>query len=114
MRKYAKYVREKYEFSDMKAMMIEEPKVLMTLGDYSIKICSVYFCRADRRREVRSRILSNILKRISEDNSVQIAYPHMEIVPYKHRPFESRAAGEPVDDFAALPSEYKGKAKEES
>lgn len=114
MRKYSKYIREKYEFSDMKAMMIEEPKVLTTLGDYSIKICSVYLCRADRRREARSRIISNILKRIAEDENVQIAYPHMEIVPYRHRPFESRAVSEPVDDFSALPSEYKGKAKEKS
>ena len=114
MRKYAKYVRDKYEFSDMKEMMTEEPRVLLTLGDFSVRLYSVYFCPAHRRREVRSKVTSTILERIFADDKVQIAYPHVEIVPYEHRPFESRTVGLPVDDFSAIPSKSKGKAKGKS
>jgi len=111
MRKYAKYVRDKYEFSDMKEMMTEEPRVLLTLGEFSVRLYAVYFCPAHRRREVRSKVTSTILERIFEDDRVQIAYPHVEIVPYEHRPLESRSVGLPVDDFSAIPSKNEGRAK---
>lgn len=100
MRKYSKYISEKIEFSDIRGMVVEEPRVLMQLADYSIRLFAVYFCPADRRREVRSRVTLAVLNRIFADDSVQIAYPHLEIVPYKHRPFESRAAM--MQDFSTL------------
>ncbi len=113
MRKYAKIVRARYEFSDLKRMTVEEPKVLLTMGDFSVRLCSVYFCPAHRRREVRSKIISGILKRFSEDDAVQIAYPHVEVVPYKHRPFESRAVDLPGDELLTMSSSDMEELKEE-
>lgn len=113
MRKYAKRVREKYEFSDMREMMIEEPRVLLTLGDFSVQFFSVYFCPAHKRREVRSKLTYNILKKIAEDDNVQIAYPHVEVVPYRHRPFESRTVDISTEEFSSIPSDSKEKVKEE-
>lgn len=113
MRKFAKTVRAKYEFSDIQEMMIEEPRVLLTLGDFCVQLFAVYFCPAHRRREVRSRVTSTILERIAEDDNVQIAYPHVEIVPYKHRPFESRTVGMPAEEFSSVQSQSKEKVKEE-
>lgn len=114
MRKYAQYVREKYEFSDMKEMMIEEPRVVLTLGDFSVRLFAVYFCPAHRRREVRSRIISEVLTRFAEDDEVQIAYPHVEIVPYEHRPFESRMLDVPAQDFSAVSSDSGEPVEEQS
>jgi small-conductance mechanosensitive channel len=113
MRKHGKSVRAKYEFSDIKGMVIEEPRVLLALGDYCVQFYTVYFCPAHRRREVRSKILSSILRRIGQDDSVQIAYPHVEVVPYKHRPFESRPVTTPTEAFSSVPGVPKEKVKEE-
>lgn len=113
MRKYAKYVRARYEFSDIKGMMVEEPRVLLTMGDFCIRIYAVYFLPAHRRREVRSKIISSILRRFSKDDRVQIAYPHVEVVPYKHRPFESRSVDVPTEEFSTVSTHGKEKVKEE-
>jgi small-conductance mechanosensitive channel len=113
MRKYAKTVRAKYEFSDIQGMVVEEPRVLLNLGEFCVQFFAVYFCPAHRRREVRSKILSSILRRIGQDESVQIAYPHVEVVPYKHRPFESRTLGMPAEEFSSVPSGTKERVKEE-
>ncbi|UCD92405.1 MAG: mechanosensitive ion channel family protein [Methanobacteriota archaeon] len=113
MRKYAKRVRAKYEFSDMREMMIEEPRVLLTLGDFCVQLFAVYFCPVHRRREVRSRITSVILKRIRAVDNVQIAYPHVEVVPYKHRPFESRTVSVSAEEFTTIQSHGKEKVREE-
>jgi len=111
MQKYSSFVKEKIEFSDIKDITVVKPKVLLRLGDYSVRLFAVYSCQAQRRREARSRIITAVLKRFSEDDNVQIAYPHVEVVPYKHRPFESRAVDVPADDFSAIPSKSEGKAK---
>ncbi|MCK4949487.1 MAG: mechanosensitive ion channel family protein [Thermoplasmata archaeon] len=111
MQKYSSFVKEKIEFSDIKDITIVKPRVLLRLGDYSVRLFAVYFCQAQRRREVRSRIITAVLRRFSEDDLVQIAYPHVEVVPYKHRPFESRTVDIPVESFSVIPSKSKGKAK---
>ncbi len=112
MRKFAKIVKSKYEFSDIQRMTIVEPRVLLTLGDFCVKFNAVYFCPAYRRREVRSRIIFNILKRINEDDNVHIAYPHVEVVPYKHRPFESRRVDANAEIFPSIPSDSQDQVKE--
>ncbi|MFQ6128633.1 MAG: mechanosensitive ion channel family protein [Thermoplasmata archaeon] len=113
MRKYAKFVREKYEFSDIREMMIDEPRILLTLGDFCVQLFAVYFCPAHRRREVMSRVISGILRKFAEDDRVQIAYPHVEIVPYQHRPFMSRTVDATAEDFSAIPSESKERVEEQ-
>jgi small-conductance mechanosensitive channel len=113
MEKYSDYVKEKIEFSDIKDITIVKPRVLARLGDYSVRLFAVYFCQAQRRREVRSRIIAAVLRRFGEDDSVQIAYPHVEVVPYKHRPFESREVDVPIQGFSAVPAKRRGRVKEE-
>ncbi len=113
MRKNAKIVRARYEFKDIKGMTVEEPKVLLTIDDSSVRLFSVYFCPAHRRREVRSRIISTVLRRFSEDDSVQIAYPHVEVVPYQHRPFQNRTFSVPSDELYSVSSDKREKVKEE-
>jgi small-conductance mechanosensitive channel len=113
MRKYADTVREKYEFSDIQGMVIEEPRVILALGDFCVKFFAVYFCPAHRRREVRSKIITSILGRFAKDDNVQIAYPHVEVVPYKHRPFESRTVGTSAEIFSSVPTDGKVKVEEE-
>jgi small-conductance mechanosensitive channel len=114
MQKYSDFVKEKIEFSDIKDITIVKPRVLAKLGDYSVRLFAVYYCQAQRRREVRSRIITAVLRRIREDDTVQIAYPHVEVVPYEHRPFERRTVDVPADDFSVIPSKRKGNVKEES
>jgi hypothetical protein len=113
MRKNANTVRAKYEFSDIQGMVVEEPRVLLTLGDFCVQFYAVYFCPAHRRRQVRSKIITRVLSKIGQDDNVQIAYPHVEVVPYKHRPFESRSLAAPTEVFSSVPSVPKGKVKEE-
>ncbi len=113
MRKFAKFVRAKYEFSDIRGMIAEEPRVLLTLGDFCVQFYAVYFCPAHRRREVRSRVISNILGRIAKDDKVHIAYPHVEVVPYQHRPFKSHVVDLPPEEFPSISSDSQEKVTEE-
>ncbi|MEE9224174.1 MAG: mechanosensitive ion channel family protein [Thermoplasmata archaeon] len=113
MRKNSKTVRAKYEFSDIQGMVVEEPRVLLTLGDFCVHFHAVYFCPAHRRREVKSKIITQVMERIAKNDNVQIAYPHVEVVPYKHRPFENRTVGMSVEEFSAVASVPKEKVKEE-
>ncbi|MCK4443011.1 MAG: mechanosensitive ion channel family protein [Thermoplasmata archaeon] len=113
MRKFAKVVRAKYEFSDIREMMTEEPRVLLTMGDFCVRFFAVYFCPAHRRREVRSRVISNVLSRIAKDDNVQIAYPHVEVVPYQHRPFKSQVVDLRPEEFQSISSDSQEKVREE-
>lgn len=83
MRNNRAVVRAKYEFADLATYMVEEPSIAWSMADSAVNMSLVYFCPSYRRRYYRSEIVKRILEKFAADNRVAIAYPHLEVVPYK-------------------------------
>lgn len=83
MRNNRTVVRGKYEFADLATYMVEEPTITLSFGTSSVDMHLIYFCPSYRRRYYKSEIIKRILERFSSDPRVAIAYPHLEVVPYK-------------------------------
>ncbi len=83
MRNNRSVVRGKYEFADLATYMVEEPTITLSLGTSSVEMHLIYFCPSYRRRYYRGEITKRILEMFSSDHRVAVAYPHMEVVPYK-------------------------------
>jgi len=75
-------VREKYEFRDLTAYIIDEPTVRWQLRDSWVDLRLVFFCPAYRRGYYESEIVKRILDKFTEDSRVAIAYPHVVSVPF--------------------------------
>ncbi len=83
MRNNRNVVRNKYEFADLATYMVEEPTITTDFSSSSVLMHLVYFCPSYRRRYYKSEIVKKVLEKFAADSRVAIAYPHMEIVPYK-------------------------------
>ncbi len=83
MRNNRSVVRSRYEFADLATYMVEEPTITLSFGPSSVDMHLIYFCPSYRRRYYRSEIIKRIMERFSSDPRVAVAYPHMEVVPYK-------------------------------
>lgn len=83
MRNNRDVVRSKYEFADLATYMVEEPTITWSFASSAVEMHLVYFCPSYRRRHYRSEIVKRILEKFSADPRVAIAYPHVEVVPYK-------------------------------
>ncbi len=83
MRNNRSLVRDKYEFADLATYMVEEPTITVDFSDSSVVMYLVYFCPSYRRRYYKSEIVKRILEKFAADSRVAIAYPHIEVVPYK-------------------------------
>ncbi len=71
------------DFPELADRFITKPTVFMHFADSSVNMEGIYACRSDRRSFIHSRITENILRRISEEDDVTIAYPHMHIIQDK-------------------------------
>jgi small-conductance mechanosensitive channel len=83
MRNNRDVVRGKYEFADLATYMVEEPTITWSFAQSALEMHLVYFCPSYRRRYYKSEIIKRILEKFSADPRVAIAYPHVEVVPYK-------------------------------
>jgi len=70
------------EIRDLKSQMDEDPKVYVDFAPSCIKMSVVYFCRSSERRKIKSAITRRIHDKITVSDRVNIAYPHVEVVPY--------------------------------
>ncbi len=91
MRNNRSVVRSKYEFADLATYMVEEPTITLTFSESSVDMHLIYFCPSYRRRFYRSEIVKRILDKFAADPRVAIAYPHIEVVPYKTADMEVEA-----------------------
>lgn len=91
MRNNRTAVRSKYEFADLATYMVEEPSVSWTIGESSVDMRLIYFCPSYRRRHYHSEIVKRVLEKFASDSRVAIAYPHLEVVPYKTSDMEVEA-----------------------
>ncbi len=83
MRNNRNVVRSRYEFADLATYMVEEPTITLDFAESSITLHLVYFCPSYRRRHYKGEIIKRILEKFAADSRVAIAYPHLEVVPYK-------------------------------
>ncbi|HLE46199.1 MAG TPA: mechanosensitive ion channel domain-containing protein [Thermoplasmata archaeon] len=75
-------VREKYEFRDLTAYVIDEPTVRWYLRDSWVDLRLIFFCPAYRKGYYESEIVKRILDKFADDPRVMIAYPHVVSVPF--------------------------------
>jgi len=64
----------------MNRYLYDEPQILVDLKDSCVEVAARYLYRARGRRTARTEIYEKILERINEEERVEIAYPHMQIV----------------------------------
>ena len=81
MQKSRDAIRQKYEFRDLMTYMIEEPTVRWRLSDSCVDLTVVFFCPAYRKGYYTSEVTKRILEKFAMEPAVEIAYPHMQMVP---------------------------------
>jgi len=80
MRKnHESYIRH-VELHDLDDLILEKPSIRMKLEDSGVTLYVVYWAPVETRRKTRSEITELIWRKFSQDPSVEIAYPHMELV----------------------------------
>ncbi len=70
------------ELHDLDESIPDQPTLRMALSDSGVNISVVFWLPADRRRRMKSDIVEKIWRKFSQDPSVEIAYPHMELVKH--------------------------------
>jgi len=78
---HANYIRH-VELHDLDDFILDKPSIRMVLKDSGVNISVVYWSSADKRRKTRTEITERIWRKFSQDPSVEIAYPHMELVKH--------------------------------
>ncbi len=68
------------DFPELANLFITKPTVFVRMAESSVVMEGVYACRSHERSKIHSKITSEILKRFSEAEDVNIAYPHIHLV----------------------------------
>lgn len=87
MRNNREYLRSRYEFKELATFVPEEPTMRWEMKDSWVNLSLIFYCPAHRRGYYKSEITKRILEKILDEPTVEIAYPHTEIVPYSKRGF---------------------------
>jgi small-conductance mechanosensitive channel len=64
------------EFSDLKKQITSDPQVRMDFAESGVRLFVIYFCPAESRRLISSRITEEIWRRFGSDSRVRLAVPH--------------------------------------
>ncbi len=86
MRNNRDAIRQKYEFRDLTTYIIEEPTVRWRLNDSWVELNVIFFCPAYRKGYYTSEVTKRILEKFAIESAVEIAYPHMQMVPSDKAP----------------------------
>jgi len=89
---YERY-REHLVLRDLQQNLITTPQVRMDFADSGVKVYVLYFCPPEIRRRMKAQIVEKIWRRFSEDPRVEMAYPHLAVVPGGRKAL-AEAAGE--------------------
>jgi small-conductance mechanosensitive channel len=73
------------ELHDLDESIPDRPMLRMSLADSGVNISVVFWLPVDKRRRMKSDIVERIWRKFSQDPSVEIAYPHMELVKHGKR-----------------------------
>jgi small-conductance mechanosensitive channel len=79
----------KHEFTDLANYMSDRPEVQYSLKESWVNLTVSYFVPCHQRDRVKSEISKKILAVFRADPRVAIAYPHLEVVPYKQADMET-------------------------
>ena len=87
MKKIPGEIQKMADFPELADRFVTRPTVFLHMSDSSVDMEGIYACRSDIRSFVHSTITENILRRISESDDVNVAYPHIHLVedPHKRR-----------------------------
>ncbi|GEM_PF-1512414 len=80
MKHLPKEIKRMADFPELADRFVTEPKVFMQLAPSSIIMEGVYACHSEMRSQIHSKIIENMLHRISLEDDVNIAYPHIHII----------------------------------
>ena len=94
MEKARRRIFENKENPELSENLGGEPVIHTDLEDSFVRFDLHYLCSVRGRRETKSDIINLILDKIRADDSVTIAYPHLELVPYTGKG-SVKKAGEP-------------------
>lgn len=83
MKKYSYYIFQKMDIRELRKDLVEEPQIRVEFSESCLNFFVIYFCKTDKRREIKSEITESILSKIKKDKKVNIAYPHMQVVGVK-------------------------------
>ena len=73
--------RKHLALRDLENSLITTPEIRMEFADSGVKLWVLYFCPAEVRRRMKGMIVEKIWRRFQEDPRVEIAYPHLAVVP---------------------------------
>lgn len=77
---FEKY-RQHLALRDLEDSLLTTPEIRMTFADSGVRLFVVFFCPVDMRRRLKGLIVEKVWRRFMADPRVEIAYPHMTIVP---------------------------------
>ncbi|HYS71116.1 MAG TPA: mechanosensitive ion channel domain-containing protein [Thermoplasmata archaeon] len=93
---YARY-RKHLVLRDLGDRLITAPEIRMDFADSGVKLWVLYFCPPEIRRRMKAQIVEKIWRRFSEDERVEMAYPHLAIVPGTKRGVATKIGSAPVE-----------------
>ncbi|MCD6236396.1 MAG: hypothetical protein J7K13_00380, partial [Thermoplasmata archaeon] len=70
--------------------LVKEPKIRLSFEESGVNIGVRYYTPAINRNKLSTEIIREIFDKITESKSVEIAYPHTEIVLKNNTKFLSR------------------------
>jgi len=89
---YERY-RQHLVLRDLQENLITTPEVRMDFADSGVRVWVLYFCPPEMRRRVKALIVEKIWRRFSEDSRVEMAYPHLAVVPGGKKAPAEKASG---------------------
>ena len=93
---YEKY-RQHLVLRDLEHNLITTPEIRMDFAESGVKLWVLYFCPPDLRRRLKAQIVEKVWRRFSEDPRVEMAYPHVAIVPGRRKGESVKQETEPVE-----------------
>src|SRR5207249_1264482 len=77
---YERY-RKHLVLRDLEDRLITTPEIRMDFAESGVHLWVLYFCPPELRRRLKAQVVEKIWRRFSEDTRVEMAYPHLAIVP---------------------------------
>jgi len=85
--------RQHLVLRDLEPSLLTTPEIRMDFAESGVKVWVLYFCPPEMRRRVKAAIVEKVWRRFSEDPRVDMAYPHLALVPGGRKAL-AEAAGE--------------------
>lgn len=85
--------RQHLVLRDLEHSLITTPEIRMDFAESGVRLWVLYFCPPELRRRVKAAIVEKVWTRFQSDPRVDMAYPHLAVVPGGRKAL-AEAAGE--------------------